>query len=124
MFIEKLNRQDFIDFTESLGLNNAINDIQVITGKRNSMVVIEYVDETMERVRRELETYSGKIDSLRLFVNLLATGHKYNISNTLTFTDFSCGSEHKNYNKEWQKYLSNKFPTYKKALLKNEELNK
>ena len=36
MYIEKLNSQDFITFTESLGymVNNAITDIRVLKGKK------------------------------------------------------------------------------------------
>lgn len=120
MFIEKLNRSDFTTFCESLGfmVNNEIEDIQVLKGKKSYLVLVKYQDELLNSVKHELSKYVP-------ILKLLNTASKYGVDSTLVFSDFSCNDLHKSYDNEWQKFLSDKFPKYKNVLArKNNVLNK
>lgn len=122
MYIEKLNSQDFITFTESLGymVNSAITDIRVLKGKKLTMVLVNYVDEDMENLKKTFNKYNASEHIKRIF----DTASAYGINNTLVFEDFSCHNFNKDYSKPWQEYMSKKFPNYKRVLKMHEDLEK
>ena len=75
MFIEKLNRSDFTTFCESLGfmVNNEIEDIQVLKGKKSCLVLVKYQDELLNSVKNEL----SKIDTFEQLEHILKEYKEY-----------------------------------------------